>query len=47
MAEFITLLLFIGVAVLILRFIGAWMLRINDVISELKEINNKLDRHEH
>ena len=29
--------------ILITRAFGAWMLRINDVISELKEINRKLD----
>lgn len=28
--------------VLIIRFIGAWMLRINEVINELKKINEKL-----
>lgn len=32
------------ISILVLRAIGAWMLRINDVISELKEINRKLDR---
>jgi len=30
--------------ILLMRVIGAWMLRINDVISELKEINRKIDR---
>ena len=32
------------VGILITRAFGAWMLRINDVISELKEINRKLDK---
>lgn len=32
------------VTILIMRAVGAWMLRINDVIAELKEINRKLDR---
>ncbi len=32
----------IGVIILIMRLVGAWMLRINDVISELKLVNEQL-----
>ena len=32
------------VGVLIIRLLGAWMLRINEVIRELKEIKNELKR---
>ena len=39
----IFLLIMLVVFVLIIRLFGAWMLRINDVISELKEINRKLE----
>lgn len=31
-----------ALAILAIRFFGAWMLRINDVIDELKEINKQL-----
>ena len=30
--------------VILFRLFGAWMLRINEVITELKKINNKLDK---
>ena len=30
--------------VLIIRWIGAWMLRIDEVITELKKINQKLKK---
>ena len=30
--------------VLILRWIGAWMLRIDEVITQLKKINEKLNK---
>ena len=29
-------------SILVLRFLGAWMLRINDVIDELQEIKKEL-----
>jgi len=29
--------------IILTRLFGAWMLRINDVINQLKEINRKLD----
>ncbi len=38
---------FLGLAfviVLIVRWIGAWMLRIDEVITQLKKINDKLDK---
>lgn len=31
------------IGIFIIRAFGAWMLRINEVIAELKEINRKLD----
>ena len=30
--------------ILALRLLGAWMLRINDVIDELKKVNENLNR---
>ena len=30
--------------VLFFRLLGAWMLRINEIIAELKKINTKLDK---
>ena len=33
--------IFIGI-ILIMRLIGAWMLRINEVVSELEKVNRKL-----
>jgi hypothetical protein len=39
--------LFLGLTiaiVLILRWIGAWMLRIDEVITQLKKINEKLNK---
>ncbi|MGB3465585.1 MAG: hypothetical protein WBA74_09955 [Cyclobacteriaceae bacterium] len=48
LAEAITALtvsiLFIIISVLITRLLGAWMLRINEVIRELKEIRHLLNR---
>lgn len=38
------LLLFFGVIVLI-RFLGSWMLRIDEVIKELKEVNKTLKKN--
>jgi len=43
--ELITVVIGIGfvvIAVLIVRAFGAWMFRINEVIDELKKINEKL-----
>lgn len=37
-AVFISFLVFFVIGLLIMRLVGAWMLRINDVISELREI---------
>lgn len=34
------------VVILVTRAFGAWMLRINDVIDELKKINKKLENKE-
>lgn len=31
---------------LIMRLFGAWMLRINDVVDELKQVNRKLTKIE-
>lgn len=32
------------VVILVMRAIGAWMLRINEVISELKKLNDQIAR---
>ena len=37
--------IFIGI-ILIMRLIGAWMLRINDVVNELEKVNRKLTKIE-
>jgi len=37
--------IFIGI-ILIMRLIGAWMLRINDVVNELEKVNSKLTKIE-
>ena len=45
--EGIGALLYIGILfgiVFFFRLLGAWMLRINEIIAELKKINTKLDK---
>ena len=37
--------IFFGI-ILIMRLFGAWMLRINDVVSELEKVNRKLSNIE-
>jgi len=37
--------IFFGI-ILIMRLFGAWMLRINDVVDELKQVNRKLTKIE-
>ena len=41
----IGILIFVGI-LLGIRLFGAWMLRINDVVSELQSINSKLNKIE-
>tara|TARA_B100001769_G_C21575967_1_gene326153 strand:+ start:162 stop:428 length:267 start_codon:yes stop_codon:yes gene_type:complete len=41
----IGILIFVGI-LLVIRLFGAWMLRINDVVSELQSINSKLNKIE-
>jgi uncharacterized membrane protein YbhN (UPF0104 family) len=40
--ELIALITLIGIIIILLRLLGAWMLRINDVIKELKQIKSFL-----
>jgi len=47
MYDGLSLLFFLGIGIimiLVMRAIGAWMLRIDEVISELRKINEKLDK---
>ena len=41
--EIIIVIAAVLIGILILRAIGAWMLRIDEVISELRKINKKLE----
>ena len=42
--SFLAIIFFIVIFVFLMRLIGAWMLRINEVIDQLKSINMKLKR---
>lgn len=44
MINFIVVLIVIALIVIVMRLFGAWMLRINEVISELKKTNYKLQQ---
>lgn len=42
METFIGIIVIIGVLIFVMRLLGAWMLRINEVIKLLKEIKSQL-----
>jgi len=42
--SFLAIIFFIVIFVFLMRLIGAWMLRINEVIDQLKSINMKMKR---
>jgi len=42
--EIFLIIIIIIISIVIIRLFGAWMLRINEVITLLKEINNNLQK---
>jgi hypothetical protein len=44
MVQLVLLIAAIVCGVFIFRLLGAWMFRINEIIKQLKEINNKLNK---
>lgn len=43
----VVVLVLLAVMIVVLRLLGAWMLRINEVIDELKEIKKEFRKGQH